>query len=833
MKKISLILSIATFVGVIILSILFSNKVTSVQRANFTEKLDPNLSINVQYDYDNRVRTGTVVPAFIEIKNTGGAIDAEVCIISQGEYAESILYKTPVHISENGTTNAVVPFFVSTDGSTINIRAQLIKNDEIIALPDKAKTKPAFVSTKIVGVFSDDEASAMYWTSRKSLKGEYGNDVNVSTIKLTEDNFPDKFYYMDRFSLIVLNHFDIQRLTQDQQKVLVDWVKSGGHILVDADKSNSHVLKSLSELIDIEVTGSKDLASAWSETEVTQLEIKDVGIVEPQGKILLGNETPFVMSYPAENGKVFVTTFSLGNAEGAKVLFDVQGLPYVGWQGNAQDYYYRSMRGFGYESYSMENAIRGISWIDAPSLSLMAITLLIFILIVGPINYHILAKKDKRDLIWITAPVLSMLCCGLVISYGLIKNGSEAISSVVTIVDFSDKSSNLIYSGVGIGFPKKSSYDVLINEDAFALTDESYGYYYGYDDEEFSYAKPKIMFEVGSYPKVVFPEQTQWDMGTFRLIRDIEVGDSVDAKIFYEGNKEFYTVKNNCNVDLEDVTIVSSQGYIRIPFLEKGEERTGELTEFPESSRSSYYFDYYRVISEIYGFYDYYYYYDERPEQQDRTDEQKREDYMKSQIVQTLLSGDRQNIHSAAQPVFVWGWSGEVGNLELQVNNKSVKNELNLAIIFDNGKPGFENNGTITIPHGYITGTVSETTTNEVYIGDMYAHFNSGEVTFRFDVPDEALQYTIEDMEIETLYYSGNFDSFLFNFDTGNWDSYSINKKVGNTPADVYIADDGEILLKVTTLIESDDEDEEIERDFSRYVSLENLSVSILGKAGK
>ena len=69
-------------------------------------------------------------------------------------------------------------------------------------------------------------------------------------------------------------------------------------------------------------------------------------------------------------------------------------------------------------------------------------------------------------------------------------------------------------------------------------------------------------------------------MDSFTLTREIGLEGGLVSEITQEGKKNYYYVKNETGLELEDVTVAAPGGYVRIPLLEPGEEKSGELEAF-------------------------------------------------------------------------------------------------------------------------------------------------------------------------------------------------------------------------------------------------------------
>lgn len=790
---------------------------------------DPNVTLSVRYDYDNALRP-LAMPAFITVDNRGDAFSATLRLYLVSSYGNSsTVYEMPVEVGANAASEFILPFGGSDGNSSLYLRLERPDGSPMAGVKTEVgymytstraqegiTINPArYSSDMLVGVLSDNPDALGYWLDSNGLRDENGLVCRVKGVELTEKTFPDRYYFLDRFALIVLNNFDIKRLSAEQQACLTGWVKSGGHLIVDGDPVGAAVLPSLSDLLSLRGDGEASPTGArqalmdfthWrpSTDEVNDAEFAALGRVQPTGNVVLSLEgaTPLIMKHEAGSGAVFVTGFALSDPvlslRGARQIFAaIPGMSARAGQDNTQGYYAGMMN-------NDAQTVKGIEWMDAPSINWMLGLLLVFIVIAAPVSYFILAKRDKRDLIWITAPILALLCCGIIAGYGLHQRGNQPVSSVITVVDQRTRRQLPAFSTVGVGANKQGAYTAQFEEDAFpqSMDSNQYAPYYssypgGVMPVEEAAANSGLRADVGGYPKVTFPEIAQWDMQTLSLRRDLSLEGPLEAVMTMTPGGVNYWVKNNTEVTLEDVTLVHSKGYTRLPALAPGEEASGALTTYRALQAGSGYgmmtMDVWNICSELYGgpAANYYGGPDPVPED-DRSTEQKREDFIKGSLVQNQLQAAAMYSSMGRATVSaVWGWSSELGELPMTVNGQSPRNALNLALVINDAAVNYTSEGRLTLPEGEIFGEVSGSigvSGGQVMQGSQYAYIENGEVIFDFQLPDKLKDYSVDKLAVHGYNIYGNYKASLYNFRTGDWDDYTVNKSISGDQAGDYVA---------------------------------------------
>lgn len=772
------------------------------------EVYDPNITMTVRYDYDDKVRPGYTIPAFIEIQNNGPELEGELRLSVTpermgGGAGGALVYTMDVRVDENGTANYMLPF---QSVSTRNIQLHLYRNGSVAAKAKYPKLGVGLTTKTLLGVLSDNQPSVAYWMSVKVLHDADGMECQVSPVELSAADFPDKGYLMDRFSMLVLNHFDISLLSSTQQEVLADWVKGGGILLTDADPANAPAVSALSPMLEVAVTGeanpegvTQKLYELANTSNVNQQEITSLGVVEPAGKVVFElDHQPLMMEYAADKGRVYLTTFSLSSPALSHsgvitgLLNNITGLSALG----AYEIEQLAYGSYSYGGSTLSKAVRGTSWMDAVTIDWVLILIVVFILLAGPVNYAVLAAKDKRDWIWVTAPALAVVFCVVIIGVGSAQHGTDVISSVVNVVDRRSGNSTQSYSEVGIGAPGSGSYEVQIPEESLP---SKYLYSDYYNDmanapDVTKVGEPSLLFDLSGQTKVTFPNISRWNMDSFTLSREIQMEGGLESEIWQKGKKNYYYVKNGTDLELEDVTIVAPGGYIRIPLLEPGEEKSGELGNYAASAGAGYsvmmgmgQMNYWTIISELYSGPQYQYYTSGSatgaPPSDDRSVEQKREEYIKYTIMDSLMNYNgyptSANPNDTSARYTMWAWSRSLGALDMEVNGRPVKNEQNLTVILDETILNFKTDEGISIPNGYVAGKVSDIgklVNGSVFMDTTGGYVIEGEVILDFKLPEDISDYELTAFTLGADYNTGTYSIFLRNQVTEEWHEIIMNR---------------------------------------------------------
>ena len=76
----------------------------------------------------------------------------------------------------------------------------------------------------------------------------------------------------------------------------------------------------------------------------------------------------------------------------------------------------------------------GIKEMDLPSFSKLLLVLAAYLLVVGPVNYIILKRFDRREWAWFTIPIIVIIFSGIIYGLGYTAKGSEVVTNTISVV---------------------------------------------------------------------------------------------------------------------------------------------------------------------------------------------------------------------------------------------------------------------------------------------------------------------------------------------------------------------------------------------------------------
>jgi hypothetical protein len=166
---------------------------------------------------------------------------------------------------------------------------------------------------------------------------------------------------------------------------------------------------------------------------------------------------------------------SRGKGRVAFVALDLSGSPLDAWGGTRLFWERLLLTGAQYgeglpvdvsprqlRSQQMAYALSNLPSLDLPSVRGLSVLLLVYILLVGPINYLVLRWTRRLQWAWVTIPLLTLLFSGGAFALGYALRGTDLILNQVALVTAGRDGTAHVDSYVGLFSPSRQSYELEV-----------------------------------------------------------------------------------------------------------------------------------------------------------------------------------------------------------------------------------------------------------------------------------------------------------------------------------------------------------------------------------
>ena len=200
--------------------------------------------------------------------------------------------------------------------------------------------------------------------------------------------------------------------------------------------------------------------------------------------------------------------------------------------------------------------------LDLPPVGGLLLLLVVYIVLIGPINYLVLRRLDRREWGWVTMPVLVVVFAVASYGFGLALHGTDLIVNQIAIVRgaaSTDAGRGQVY--LGVYSPTRRTYDVAIGSGALVTTPTTQNQPFGAD--------PGLDVLQGETARVRGLEVNPASLRVFRGEAALPAP-RVEADLRLEGDVLKGTVTNRSGRTLEKPAIVLGSLVATLPDLADG-----------------------------------------------------------------------------------------------------------------------------------------------------------------------------------------------------------------------------------------------------------------------
>jgi hypothetical protein len=426
------------------------------------------ISITVNVGYKGLVKTQQWMPVTVDITNKGqdvtGTVEVTTGNSTNGPPIGSVIYQAHVSVP-SGTTKHLKTYLVE-DQAPATVSARLVQNGQVLASSD---AQAGTAATVLIGVLSDQS------TAFDNFAAVHPDGLAASVAHLSLDDVSDSPILLRAFDLLAIDNFATDSLTSAQRGALTDYVQNGGALLLGTGASWRKTLAGVSStLLPMSVDGTTTLDSVSAIDNLSGLEIA-TGTVNPGANAWMAEgPRPLLAEKLVGTGIVTLATFdwsqpSVAGSTGADTLLRQVLVRTLFSSGASQGMFFSKGGGFGIggtgstaeRSNAVSQALASLPALDLPSLLVIGILVLAYVLFVGPVNYFVLRALNHRALAWVTVPLIVIVASAGAFGAGLFTKGRSVETNQVSIVHLEPGWDHAyVESYMGLVTPTRGNYQV-------------------------------------------------------------------------------------------------------------------------------------------------------------------------------------------------------------------------------------------------------------------------------------------------------------------------------------------------------------------------------------
>jgi hypothetical protein len=385
------------------------------------------------------------------------------------------------------------------------VQVRLIQNDgKVISKVDK-DVKSLSESDFLLGVVSDDSNALRYLNSEIISKrfsfyspflfmnsgslatntfGSPGTSPKVTIAQILPSDLPPQGAGLNALDGLVISDLNNNPVYSADQTVmrnaLSSWLSSGKALIVAGDSALRRA-GFANPMLPVTISGGVTKATDLSSIQI----FAKAQTVLPSNLSLAGTTLAPGGEMIAAQGQIpLVATRPFGL--GRSWFIGIEASAFQRWDG-ATDFWRSLLQNYEPRhdytalarrpvTYDAEN---WIFWLGPnpqnaapPTIFLIGFFLFLYVLLIGPVNYLILYRLDKRELTWLTVPVITLIFCTITYVTSGAGSGSGLLINNVTIITAAQDNENQINGNVStiasVYSNSRNEYELRIDENFLA-----------------------------------------------------------------------------------------------------------------------------------------------------------------------------------------------------------------------------------------------------------------------------------------------------------------------------------------------------------------------------
>lgn len=770
-------------------------------------------AMRVVAGFDGYCHSDAWCPIYVVLSNEGADVEGELYIL--GPIAGSDVYSRRVLLPAH-SRKAYLFYWPPSGSSTRSRLVVKLQAGRQVLVSEQLALDWLDQKNRLYGVVSSSP-SALNFLSDVAPAGGKAVVAHVDLEALP----PDPLAW-ESLDVLVLNDVDTATLDDDQLSALEMWVAQGGHLIVGGGAGAARTVAGL--------TGSKRglLPGAIGGTQ----SVNDLGALGewigaptiagpyPVAEITLQGGEPLV----AQGDLVLLARRTYGAGTVDLLAFDAGLNPFARWDDNGRLWErVVGSGGAGIEwltvrsGYSARDAVNAIPGLELPSTLLILAFMLVYTLLIGPVNYVVLRKLDRRELAWLTIPVLVLGFSACAYLTGFQVRGVKAIVHGLAVVHVPEGAQvGRVSQLVGVFSPRRANYDVRV--EGTGVRQIPTDYYGGSPDrplhvftEADGLTIADLRVDIGGIQPFVVEGYT----AAPGVEADLRVVADEKGQLWLEG------YIRNGEIPLQGAVLIAGNGEQRLDDLDAGEEVDVRLPLYGGTVTGSsgiptvppVYYAMYGMPERILGPGNYW---DDRSL------------YRRYQFLSAIFNDDSMGPSSTGprgimHRASLVGWVEEDVPLPVEVVGRPFSTIETAFYVYGLPVAELGTRARLTIPPELIDRQVVETVGYVDVWTEGFHMEPEAEVTFRFTVWEGAMVEQVDDLILEVRGSSYVTPSrvlamSLWNWEAGDWQRLDLGWGRHSIPeAESYVSSSGEVLLWMKAGSEG-------------VVDVENLTITIEGQ---
>jgi hypothetical protein len=385
------------------------------------------LTMDARALFQGHARAGAWMAIDVQLANSGPAITGELRLVDTSGSSRS-RYGTTVDLPTTSNQRYVLYAQPPQFGRTVTIElvvggTTLAKRDVAYVIHDSTQLIVGVVAERPQGVISQVDLGA----------GPTG--AVPAVVALMPADLPARVEGWAAIDRLVWQDVEANQLTPEQLSAMRGWIAAGGHLVIAAGTAGIGVLSGFpDELLPYRPTATVNVAPALLRDLLGGIPADAPDTPAMGGSLRAGN------ALATSGDRAIAAEMTYGSGQVTLLGVDPT-TPWIAESTDTSGLWRRLLpaRTAGGpvitgDDSQMLSAVQTLPELALPPIGGLIVLLAIYIVLIGPVNYLVLRRIDRRELAWVTMPALIAVFAVGAYAYGALSRGSELIVNEAAIV---------------------------------------------------------------------------------------------------------------------------------------------------------------------------------------------------------------------------------------------------------------------------------------------------------------------------------------------------------------------------------------------------------------
>lgn len=396
----------------------------------------PQLEVKATSGFQNKVKYGKGLPLTITVVNSGDAFSGDLVLDYTESYAVGSAQAIPFEIGagETKTLQLSLPgltdqyMYSGTNFQMFHFYEDSWKDGKEIDYKGSKYVKPNMLDPMSTFILTlTNSADRLRAFSNVNVQPINNQTQLIHVAQMKDFILPSDAAAWDSANFLVIDEYVLSDLSEAQQQAILGWIQNGGIVVVGASENTAAEMGMLSEHLPLNLsmdrmTVSPDVFANSANNEGFIDSITSFKATRADGaNVLLEVPESVLAAYKSYGqGYIVQTAFSLGDEPLSKQPGYSTFLSELLKKLNIPSYNNR----YNYGQNVKEQMVYEVGYTNElfPSFKvstpLMFGIIGIYILLVGPLMYVLLKRKDKREHAWWIIPIIAVITSLAIFAYG-------------------------------------------------------------------------------------------------------------------------------------------------------------------------------------------------------------------------------------------------------------------------------------------------------------------------------------------------------------------------------------------------------------------------------